>query len=89
MLNRQKCQDDLISVNSVWAVFFFKKRNALSARGKPKKKLKQRREKKEEQGENANKRKGEGEGKREKSGEERGGGGREKAAREPHMEVIL
>lgn len=39
--------------------------------------------------ENANKRKEGGEGKREKSGEERGGGGREKAAREPHMEVIL
>lgn len=30
-----------------------------------------------------------GEGKRENTGEERGGGGSEKAAREPHMEVIL
>lgn len=38
-------------------------------------------------GENANER-GERE-KRENTGEERGGGGSEKAAREPHMEVIL
>lgn len=38
-------------------------------------------------GENANKRRERG--KRENTGEERVGGGSQKAAREPHMEVIL
>lgn len=63
--------------------------NALGARGQ--KDEKQRKGKKTGTGENANKkRESERErGERGRRVEKRDGGGREKAAREPHMEVIL